>query len=48
MSPVIRKKIAKTLSRGKIECKIFLKAREDFVEIKNNDLKGFKKTNKIC
>ena len=46
--PVIRKKIAKTLSRGKIECKIFLKAREDLVEIKNNDLKGFKKTNKIC
>ena len=25
--PVIRKKIAKTLSRGKIECKIFLKAK---------------------
>ena len=41
--PVIRKKIAKTLSRGKIECKIFLKAREDLVEIKSNDLKALKK-----
>ena len=41
--PVIRKKIAKTLSRGKIECKIFLKAREDLVEIKNNELKALKK-----
>ncbi|QZP17257.1 YicC family protein [Methylophilales bacterium] len=41
--PVIRKKIAKRLSRGKIECKIFLKAREDLVEIKNNDLKTLKK-----
>ncbi|MDC1100954.1 YicC family protein [Methylophilaceae bacterium] len=41
--PVIRKKIAKKLSRGKIECKIFLKAREDLVEIKNNDLKTLKK-----
>ena len=41
--PIIRKKIAKILSRGKIECKIFLKAREDLVEIKNNDLKALKK-----
>ena len=41
--PLIRKNIAKTLSRGKIECKIFLKAREDLVEIKNDDLKNLKK-----
>ena len=41
--PLIRKKIAKILSRGKIECKIFLKEREDLVEIKNDDLKNLKK-----
>ena len=41
--PLIRKNIAKTLSRGKIECKIFLKTREDLVEIKNDDLKNLKK-----
>jgi uncharacterized protein (TIGR00255 family) len=41
--PVIRKKLTKILSRGKIECKIFLKAREDLAEIKNNDLKALKK-----
>tara|TARA_B100001175_G_scaffold296433_1_gene285354 strand:- start:44 stop:907 length:864 start_codon:yes stop_codon:yes gene_type:complete len=40
---LIRKKIAKTLSRGKIECKIFLKSREDIAEIKNDDLKNLKK-----
>ncbi|XOJ89248.1 YicC/YloC family endoribonuclease [Methylophilaceae bacterium Uisw_097] len=41
--PLIRKKIAKILSRGKIECKIFLKEREGLVEIKNDDLKNLKK-----
>ncbi len=41
--PLIRKKIAKILSRGKIECKIFLKERECLVEIKNDDLKNLKK-----
>ena len=41
--PLIRKKIAKILSRGKIECKIFLKEREDLVEIKNDDLRNLKK-----
>jgi uncharacterized protein (TIGR00255 family) len=41
--PLIRKKIAKVLSRGKIECKIFLKEREGLVEIKNDDLKNLKK-----
>ena len=40
--PHIRKKIAKILSRGKIECKIFLKEREGLVEIKNDDLKNLK------
>ncbi len=41
--PLIRKKIAKTLSRGKIECKIFLKLREGLVEIKNDDFNNLKK-----
>ena len=41
--PLIRKKIAKILSRGKIECKIFLKEREGLVEINNDDLKNLKK-----
>ena len=41
--PLIRKKIAKILSRGKIECKIFLKEREGLVEIKNDERKNLKK-----
>jgi len=41
--PSIRKKISKIISRGKMECKIYLKVRENLSEIKNDDIKNIKK-----
>ena len=39
---IIRKKISKVISRGKIECKAYLKTKEKLPEFKKNDLKVMK------
>lgn len=39
---IIRKKISKVISRGKIECKAYFKTKEKLPEFKKNDLKVMK------
>ena len=44
---IIRKKISKVISRGKIECKVFFKVKDKISEIKKNDIQNIKKVVKI-